>query len=338
MTDPHPALPNPLECLHVTCSTICNLECRFCASPTSKIPRATMPLSTFTTVVDKGTAFGFRTFNLTPLVGEALADEGLLSKLSYLEQHPRVRDFYFCTNFTLANASFLETLASLTKLRCFSISVYGHDRASFSVLTGAGDAVYRRLLDNLCLLRDQPRLAAQSELRLRTVRGFRLEDHDSELCDGLRRLAQLGSRIRIPRHYQNWGGLIDPLQVTEANLELKLPPPPRRQPCVFLYFKPTVLPDGRLNACSSGDGNAVHIIGDLLKQSFAEIYSTGNPRYRRFLANHRAGIFPTPCRSCTGYRGIDDGWYSYAYHRRPFVSLTDFERWLDGRLDLADEE
>jgi len=327
VTDRTRTIPNPLECLYIACSTACNLRCRFCAYPLSTIRKANMQFSTFAVVVDQATAFGFETFNLTPLVGEALVDPGFLDKLNYLEQHAGVHDFYFCTNLTLAERGFFDSVSRFRKLRCFSVSIYGHDEDSFSRLTGADRAVYQRLLDNLRHLATDPQLAARSEFRIRSGRAFRLEHCQSELCTSLQELERLGSRIRIPQEYQNWGGLIEATRLEGLDLTLK-DNAPRTEPCVFLYFKHTVLPDGMLNACSSGDGNASLTIGNLLEQTFEQIYSTSNTRYAKLLEAQRAGQFSPLCQVCTGYRSISASWYSYTFHRQPFMSEIEFERWL----------
>jgi hypothetical protein len=141
-------------------------------------------------------------------------------------------------------------------------------------------------------------------------------------------LARLGSRIRVPQEYQNWGGLIGPNRFEELDLAPKDSHTPRTEACVFLFFKHTVLPDGTLNACSSGDGNASLTIGNLLVQPFEEIYSTNNARYIKLLEAQRAGQFDPLCLGCTGYRGLTTSWYSYAYHRKPFLSMLEFDQWL----------
>ena len=321
-------IPNPLECLYLVCSTICNLRCRFCAHHKSTIPRQTMPFSTFAAVVDKATAFGFETFNLTPLVGESLTDPDFLHKLHHLERHPGVFDFYFCTNLTLADNAFFASIGGLKKLRWLSISIYGHDAESFYRITGAGPRTYRRLLDNLRHLCRQRVLLPRTELRLRSVDSFELDACDSELCDVVRQLVAEGVRLRVPKVYQNWGGLIESSQLKNLQIALMDSGDPKSEPCVFPFFKPTVLPDGRLNACSAGDGNAALIIGDLKRQSFDEIYSPANNTYMELLEAHLAGRFDPPCRACTGYRAISADWYSYTFHRKPFVSLAEFRTWL----------
>jgi MoaA/NifB/PqqE/SkfB family radical SAM enzyme len=321
-------IPNPLECLYLVCSTICNLSCRFCAYHKSSIPRQSMPFSLFSSAVDQATVFGFETFNLTPLVGESLTDPDFAHKLQHLDQHPEVHDFYFCTNLTLADDAFLAFAAGLKKMRWLSISLYGHDAESFSHLTGGTKSTYRKLLDNLQLLAQHPALLPRTELRLRSAATFDYEACHSELCSIVRQLVAQGVRLRIPTDYQNWGGLIEASDIEDLPIELKTSPGSRQEPCVFPYFKPTVLPDGRLNACSSGDGNAALIIGDLKSQGFEEIYSPSNRAYLRLLEAHQAGRFDPPCRDCSSYRPLSADWYSYAYHRKPFVSLHEFQTWL----------
>ena len=95
-------------------------------------------------------------------------------------------------------------------------------------------------------------------------------------------------------------------------------------PCSFLFYKPTVLPDGRLNACYADDGNATMVIGDLSRQGFEEIYSLRNDAYVELLVSQLEGRWSPSCRACTGYRAVNDEHYSYAFHEKPFVSFAEF--------------
>ena len=95
-------------------------------------------------------------------------------------------------------------------------------------------------------------------------------------------------------------------------------------PCAFLFYKPTVLPNGLLNACSAEDGNASKIIGDLKTQSFCDIYSWQNLRYIEMIDRQIHDDFDPVCQACSGYHNLLENDYTYQYHQLPFLSLENF--------------
>jgi hypothetical protein len=323
------SVPHLLERLYVTTTTRCNFGCVFCGRTKSRLTSMTMSTDRFALYIDKATAFGFRVFNLTPVIGEALTDATFADKLRLLEANPSVEAYYFCTNLAMANRSFLVWLDRQTKLKSFSVSVYGHDFASFARLTRGDRRSYERVVANLGFLADCPELLRRGEIRLRTTYGFRLDRCVTDVCLAIQRLAAAGMRVRIPERFQNWGGLVDPRELTDKRLVAK---PLRRKesPCVFIFYKPTLLPDGRINACGEGDAEANHVIGDLNRQAFDEVFSLSNPKLVNMLSSHCTGNLRGPCRGCTGYRGVGEPWYSYAFHVRPAITLAEYFECLAG--------
>jgi sulfatase maturation enzyme AslB (radical SAM superfamily) len=318
-------VPHLLECLYVMPSTVCNLKCRFCAYPKTSIAKRFMPQELFAEVIDKACAYGFTTFGLTPLLGEALIDPRFLDKLELLERHPEVTSYSFCTNFTVADPRFLDRLTQLEKLQWMSVSLYGHDEESFTRVTAAPPRLFLDVLRNLERLCDWPAIASHVELRIRTAGPFEPGQCHPRLRDLLDELTAKGVRVRIPvDRFSNWGGLISTADVAGLDIQLKPQPVKGGSPCAFLFYKHTVLPDGRLNACYADDGNATMVIGDLSRQSFEEIYSLRNDAYVELLLSHFEQRWSPTCRACTGYRSVRDQHYSYAFHRRPFLSMSEF--------------
>lgn len=318
-------VPNPRECLYVVPSTICNLKCRFCAYPKSTLDRRVMPHRLFVEVIDKACDYGFDTFGLTPLLGEALTDPHFQEKLEHLERHSGVRAYSFTTNFTLASATFIDGLRHLKKIRWLSISIYGHDEDTFFRITQAGPQHFHVLLDNLARLIEWPAVAVHVELRLRTSGEISEDQCHPRLREILSQYRARNVRIRIPNdRYSNWGGIISPSDLLGLNIRLKPEPEKTNVPCVFLFHKHTVLPDGRLNACYAEDGNATMIIGDLTRQRFDEIYSIHNVSYMNLIRSHFEGRYNKTCHECTGYRSVKEPNDLYSLYERPFLSMTEF--------------
>jgi hypothetical protein len=289
-----------------------------------------MPLELFTDVIEKACGYGFATFGLTPLLGEPLLDPCFPEKLEVLERHPAVRSYSFATNLTVASPSLLSGVSRLHKLRYLSISLYGHDPESFSRVAGAPAQLFFDVLGHLERLSEWPAMAGHVELRIRTTAPFQPERCHPRLRELLGELAGRKVRIRVPEdRYSNWSGLISPGDVADLGIRLKPESPKTTIPCAFLFYKHTVLPDGRLNACYGDDGETTMVIGDLTRQRFEEIYSLRNNRYIALLLSQMKGRWKRSCRACTGYRGVNDHHYSYAFHEKPFLTLSEFMGMLE---------
>ena len=319
-------IPNLRERLYITTSTICNLRCRFCAYSKSSITKSIMPNHLFFSIIEKACDFGFTIFNVTPLIGEVLTDPDFIVKLDFLERFPNVENFSFCTNLTLADDEFINNIRHLSKLHWLSISIYGYDTNSFQRITRAKSVLFEKMVHNLSLLLEWgPSLSSHVELRIRTERSFSLEKCTPDLYSILNMLIKMNVRIRIVTDsYSNWGGLITANDLEGLDICLKPNISQKSEPCTFLFYKHTILPDGRINACSAEDGNASMIIGDLRKQSFKEIYFLLNDTYMQLISQQLKGQFSKLCQACSGYRSIHEYNYTYQFHKRPFITLNEF--------------
>ena len=131
-------------------SGLCNLNCRFCAYGKKEEGRTVMPTKTFQRLVEEAVGIGQRDFGLTPITGDIFMDKGIGDKLAILEEHPKVRSFWFYTNFIMLTPKLIDQLARSKKLGpVMYISLYGHDSASFTHFTKRPDIQFRRLVENL---------------------------------------------------------------------------------------------------------------------------------------------------------------------------------------------
>ncbi len=321
-------IPHPLECLNVSVSTACSLECRFCAYRHSRIPRRSMPDSLFQSCIERAVRFGHRTFNLTPIVGEVLLDPSFLNKLVYLDNHPGVKFYFFSSNLTRADDEFFATLRKLGKLRWLSISLYGLNPQDYQKITGASEGVFADVVRNLQKLSCLPSLAGRCEVKVRGPGPRSASTPLPECVEIINRLESQRIQVRNGVRIMNWGGLIKKRDMAELDMDFKQAERHRTRPCVFLFHKPNILPDGTVNACSCGDAHAELNIGNLVEERFADIFSSANERYLRILHGQMAGRFGAPCGGCSGYRPLDQNWYSYHYYDREFIPPREFFEWL----------
>jgi len=321
-------IPNPLENLFISTTSVCNLKCAFCVHKKLSQQKTIMSKTDFESFIDKATDFGYESFNLTPNTGEPTIDPLFPDRLNFLERHNKVYDYYFSTNLTLANDFFLKTLTDLKKLRCLSISIYGHSAQSFTTITAGSLELYRKIIDNLKLLLEYNTLTTKVELKIRTIQQFDLNTCNSELCSILKIARKQGIRIRIKSQYSNWGGQITDRELEQIGLKLKKKPHDRKEPCVFIFFNPALLTNGSINACACADGMANLVLGNLKNTNFRKIYSVHNNFYMKLLYRHLAGTFDGICQKCSEYRPISADWYAYAFHRKKMITVSKFIEWL----------
>ena len=109
-------IPNPKEHLYIEVSNICNLSCKFCAYSKALNKKFIMSNEKFFKIINDATEFGYDTFGLTPITGEVFIDKKFIEKLEFLENHPKVKNYSFFTNFTLANEEIIDFLINAKKL------------------------------------------------------------------------------------------------------------------------------------------------------------------------------------------------------------------------------
>jgi len=317
-------IPNPLEHLYIEVSSICNLGCRFCAYPKKTLPKKVMPTPFFKHLIDRAVEYGYRDFGLTPLTGDVFVDPEFMEKLAYLEAHEGVERYHFFTNFTLPKKQHLTELLALKKLSRLSISIYGHDEESFCRVSEGSKGAYRRLVENITFFSEHAqKIPFRLGLGIRTLGDFRFSRCESDLCRALRNLqSACAIPIEVTTHYNNWGGLITPEDVAPLGISLAHEDEVYKNgPCSLLFYKNIVLVDGRLNACACRDVNATMVLGDLNHESFHEILSPENPRYRSLIQAQNRGEFEEVCRCCDMYRSIYRNHRVYKTHQAPPSAL-----------------
>lgn len=292
--------------LHIeTCST-CNLDCCFCAYGKKESPKLAMSDALFEKCIAEATAMGFRRFEMTPCTGDVFMDRRLLDRLETLDATPAVETYEFFTNFTIPRERDIERLLRLKKLRRLTISIYGHDAATFCAITNGTEKLYRRLLHNLDLL--HRRLA---ERRFELEFGCRSTKDapsapPSELTERLTRFERDGIDVRRSHGvYNNWGGMITKADVRGLAIDVRGSDAIYKNgACALLFTTVQVMATGIVNGCACRDVNATLRIGDLNTQPLAEIVTPRNPAYMALIEEQERGAFRPICRSCDFYKSI----------------------------------
>ena len=270
---------------HIETSSACNLKCRFCAYTKKSTPTVGMPYDDFVDVVRQALELGYRRFELTPCTGDLFMDRSLMRKLEFLESEPRVESYEFFTNFTSPKAPAVARLAELRKLKHLTVSVYGHDEASFVAIAGGTPKLYARLLANLeALLAIVPRISFGLAIALRSTRD-RNRGKTSDLLDLVERFRAAGVAIWLaPGIYNNWGGYISEKDVEGLDMHINSTEDVYKYgACEKLFNSVQVTATGVVNACACRDVDATLKIGDVKTTPLADIVSPENHEYMKII-------------------------------------------------------
>lgn len=303
-------VPHPRTYIFIEPTTHCNLACKFCTYRLDLRPHAVMSEDSFNDYATQALALGFEHIALTPINGDAFVDKAIMDKIRFLAAQPRLKGILLYTNLIAANAAAIAEIVRLDKITTFNISIYGHDRDSFEAVAGRGQGQYQRLLDNLDHLAAAFPTAANPaafQISVRTSRYINLSTAPGELAERLRRLGRLGIEVSRQSRCDDWGGLIDQTAMDGLDMELikgrhlfKL------GACTLPFNSIQILADGRVNACACRDISGQLQIGDMKRQSLAEILSADNAAYVGLIEGQERGRFADACKGCSFYRSIYD--------------------------------
>ncbi len=322
-------IPRGRELLHIETSSVCNLECKFCAYVKKQSPKVSMTDEFFFDCVEQAVELGYHSFSLTPCTGDVFMDKRLFNKLEFLENHPGVESYQFFTNFTIPTADEIERLVGLEKLGRMTVSVYGHDLESFIAITCSTEKVYGRLVANLeTLLELVPRARCQLELGFRSTQDA-LDGAKSEVLDLFDRYREAGIRVRRSRIYNNWGGYVTQDDVAGLAIDIGSDTTYKKGACVLLFTSVSVMATGIVNGCACRDVDATLRIGDLNETPLRDILSTRNPLYMGLIQEQQEGHFRPVCTSCDFYKSIYHMRSAYRRSRPDLQSLSEFMESLD---------
>ncbi len=288
--------------LFIEGTNICNARCVFCAYPQMERPKATMPVEVFRKVVDEYLTLGRGEIDLTPIVGDPFVDKHLFERLDLLAARPDVVGYHFYSNAILMKPETIPRLIAYDGRFTIFCSFGGFDRDTYRVVMGV-DKFDEAVANIRALI--EAKGASGSPIRVQVNLRVPPGNMKGEFADYL--LArQAAGLVHIDGVdvYDNWGGKISDDVLTGAGLT-PAPPPAHDGPCFRLLTGPTVLADGRVNACCCRDVEATLIVGDVNERPLKDILS--GPELKDLIRRHERGDFPDACKSCTKYETILPG-------------------------------
>jgi radical SAM protein with 4Fe4S-binding SPASM domain len=302
----------PSSTLVTGVTNICNAKCTFCAYPkvvaNKTLQTGIMPFDVFKKAVDEWAAVGGQSLDLTPVVGDPLVDPGLLEKIDYAVNHAHIKDVVLTTNAILINKN--DTYKRLIDLGIGGvfISTQGASREVYEKIYGVKH--YDDAMSGIRNLMEYNRSKGEPA---RIVVRFRNHEKPSQIIrspDFKKNIQPyLSERVRInfTVDYDNWGGTIQPGDLS-GSMRLRKLPPPLKVPCKNL-FNFAVRHDGKVRLCACrltrSDLDDL-VVGNILEKSIAEI--SKSDQAWNVIKGFYAGKRPETCLECTFYQPIDRHW------------------------------
>ena len=293
-------------------TNICNAKCTFCAYPkvvaNKTLQTGIMPFDVFKKAVDEWASVGGQSLDLTPVVGDPLVDPGLLEKIDYAVNHAHIKDVVLTTNAILINRN--DTYKRLIDLGIGGvyISTQGASRESYEKIYGVKH--YDDAMSGIRNLLEYNR--AQGE-PARIVIRFRNAEKPSQIirskdfAENIKPYLSEKVRINFTVDYDNWGGTIQPADLS-GFMRLRKLPPPLKVPCKNL-FNFAVRHDGRIRLCgcrlTRSDLDDL-VVGNIREKSLEEI--SKSDQAWSIIKGFYAGKRPETCLECTFYQPIDRHW------------------------------
>lgn len=296
-------LERAIPSLSVETTNICNANCVFCAYQYQKRPEGIMAMPLFERLISEYAGVGGGDLNLTPTVGEPLADRHIIERIKIARANPAIRQIGMYSNLISLERFGAEALVR-SGLTSLTVSTSGLQEEMYLRVYRSKE--YRRMLRNLMAF-SRANLAAGSPVDLFVdMRADRPAQEVFSFAD-YKALAELigPDRIGLKFRYDNWAGKITQDQLT-GNMQLRSSVNflrPRISPCSELYSGPMVYWDGRVGACGCRDVDASElIIGDATKAHIADIWLGQELAVLReeFLSPKIKDI----CKTCTHYSPI----------------------------------
>ena len=109
-------IPEEVSTLSIETSSLCNLDCVFCAYGKKQSPKLTMSNEMFASAILQALELGYNEYDLTPCTGDVFMDRHLFDKLTLLDETPGVKGYGFYTNFCVPRPKDIDRLVALKKL------------------------------------------------------------------------------------------------------------------------------------------------------------------------------------------------------------------------------
>lgn len=276
----------------------CQLRCTFCINSLldGKVDEDVYSYEDFVGTIDKLTNFGYNSIELTPNVGDLFLDPLFTSKLTYLENNPKIKSYSFVSNFLAASPLDIYQLILSEKCDC-AVSIYGYDRESYLKTTGI-DA-FDKFFEAFHIIGSKTQDYENADPFTFYMRCSTFEDFpECRVKHGIRSMMKEGAELENGETMnRNWGGIMN------ENVGAK------KGICSRLLSENGVYKNGDITACACWDWDKELILGNMNEQPLEEIYGDKS-KFSELLSDQFKSKYIGPCVKCDDFSTASD----YHFH------------------------
>ena len=292
--------------LSIETTNICNANCIFCAYQYQSRPMGIMDMDLFKRIVKQYAGKNIGNVNLTPTVGEPLADKYLIERIRFIRKFKNINKIGIYTNLiSLKNFDLKEFVSSgLTDL---GVSASGFDKDMYERVYRSKmyNKVYNNLIDLLKINNELGKpinvtIDLRSDLSIKDT--FNLPDHKKLLnyTDN--------NKFFYKFRYDNWAGKIkqtDLLGIMKLRSKFNINfNNIRNSPCSEYYSGPHVYWNGDVGICGCRDVDAKELIIGSTKDSKSDINEIWSNKKRDKLIKNFMTQPESICKNCSHYNNL----------------------------------
>jgi radical SAM protein with 4Fe4S-binding SPASM domain len=293
-------------------TNICNAKCSFCAYPkvvaNKTLQTGVMTFEIFKKAVDEWAVLGGKSLDLTPVVGDPLVDPGLLEKVNYAVNHARIKSVTLTTNAILLDWN--DTYKKLIDLGIggIFISTQGASKEAYEKIYGVKK--YDEAMSGIRHLLEYNREKGEPTsivIRFRNAEKPSQIIRSRDFKENIKPFLSQQVRINFTVDFDNWGGTIQPADMS-GSMRLRKLPPKLNVPCAAL-FSFAVRHDGNVRLCgcrlTRTDLDDL-VVGNIREKSLEEISKSDESW--NIIKGFYEGKRPETCVGCTVYNPINEQW------------------------------
>lgn len=290
--------------LSIETTNICNANCIFCAYQFQLRPTGIMSMDLFKKIVLEYAQHNTGNVNLTPTVGDPLADKYLIERIKYLRSFSNINKIGFYSNLiSLSNFNLKEIIMSGINSIAVSTSGFHEDMYKRIYRSAQYKKMYKNLFD-LIKINNENKNPVDITIDMRSDLSL---SETLKLNDYKKLLSYISpSKFFYKFYYDNWAGkikkenLIGSMKLRKKlNLNLNQI---RISPCSEFYSGPHIYWDGKVGICGCRDVDAKElIIGDAREANINDIWFGKKREYllEQFMSNPK-----DICKNCTHYNNL----------------------------------
>lgn len=290
--------------LVIDVANICNANCGFCSIKHNKRPKRIMSNELFSIIIEQYAELGGGMLSLTPINGDPLVDKDLIAKIQFARQFPQIGQIAFNTNLIALEKHDVSKLLQ-SGIDTISISTCICDREMYERVYGVDR--YDIVMKNIETL-----LAANAKNmhKVNIVVSLRGEKPYSRVfaSDDYKLVARLlGKPPVVLREYRSWNGLVRERDLPSGH-KFRASLRDRTEPCNQFYDGLIMYENGDAGICQCVDVNALLTVGNVKKQTLAEIWRGDDLNKMRADWSRKT---PGICRECDWYAPVSQLLASY---------------------------